>query len=225
MGSFPQMIKDPMLKNIIPQDSWQIALILIEREIQTFQECRNVSNYLQILQWVRMDLARYGKNLKYQEAKPGQYDEGSKIVFLDIDGVANSEETLKKSNGGIVGIDPYMAFLIGKIQLETDCKFVLSSSWRHHPESVKNVEARIAPLLDCTGREPLDPSRPPGVGNCQRGREIQAWLDNHPEVKKYAIIDDDNDMLPEQQANFFKTQWKVGMTEEIMQSVIEHLNK
>ena len=35
-----------------------------------------------------------------------------------------------------------------------------------------------------------------------RGEEIQDWLDNHPEVEDYAILDDDSDMLPEQFAKF-----------------------
>jgi hypothetical protein len=31
-----------------------------------------------------------------------------------------------------------------------------------------------------------------------RGEEIKAWLHQHPEVTRYAIVDDDSDMLPEQ---------------------------
>lgn len=39
-----------------------------------------------------------------------------------------------------------------------------------------------------------------------RGDEIAEWLSRHPEVTKYAIIDDDSDMLPEQMPHFVHTQ-------------------
>lgn len=148
-----------------------------------------------------------------------------KILFLDIDGVCNSEETFRKDGKCHFPIDPYMAFLVGKIQLDTGCKVVLSSSWRHHPESVEHVHRRIVNIYDTTGSEPLDPTRPSGVENCQRGREIKAWIDSQKyKVDRYAILDDDSDMLPEQLPNFFKTSWKTGLTEEIAKKVIEHLN-
>lgn len=148
-----------------------------------------------------------------------------KVLFLDCDGVINSETGY---NTGLFKtdfpVDAYMAFLVGKIHLDTDCKVVLSSAWRHHDRRVALLNERLVPIFDKTGSEPLDPTRPPGAENCQRGREIKVWLDEHPEVEKYAILDDENDMLPEQQENFFKTSWKTGITEEIALSVIKHLN-
>ncbi len=142
-----------------------------------------------------------------------------------MDGVVNSEVCQKR---GLFKtdfpVDAYMAFLVGKIQLDTDCKVVLSSSWRHHPESVEQINKQLVPLLDITGSEPYDRSRPDGIDNCQRGREIKAWLDKHPEVEKYAILDDENDMLSEQQENFFRTSWKTGITKEIADDVIKHLS-
>ena len=147
-----------------------------------------------------------------------------KILFLDIDGVANCAKTTQRS-GGYIGIDPFMAFLVARIQLKTDCEFVLSSSWRHLPDGIVEIEKRVAKLFDKTGDEPYDETLPPGIENMQRGREIKAWLDKHPEVTRYAILDDENDMLPEQQENFFKTSWQGGITEEISNKVIAHLNK
>ena len=57
-----------------------------------------------------------------------------------------------------------------------------------------------------------------------RGHEIQEWLDKHPEVTRYAILDDDSDMLPEQMPNFFKTTFQNGLIEDIAKKVTEHLN-
>ncbi len=119
-----------------------------------------------------------------------------------------------------LGIDPYMAFVVGKIQLDTDCQVVLSSSWRHSKDGIKEVERQVVKLLDKTGvcRDVG------GIEAMRRGKEIKAWLDVHPEVLQYAIIDDNNDMLPEQQPNFFKTSWFIGITEEIAKEITEHLN-
>lgn len=149
-----------------------------------------------------------------------------RILFLDVDGVMNCQSTFTKDPNATFPIDKYMAFLVGKIVLETDCKVVLSSSWRHHKASVDFIHKRIVDIYDCTGDEPYDDSRPGGAANCQRGREIKAWIDSQKyKVDSYAILDDDSDMLPEQMPNFFKTQWLVGITDDIAKAVIEHLNK
>ena len=137
-----------------------------------------------------------------------------KVLFLDIDGVVNSRATTD-FRSSLYPIDPHMAFMVGKIQLDTDCKVVLSSSWRHHPDGIKAVEQYIVKIHDKTPM--LDHL---GV----RGHEIEAWLNLHPEVTKYAILDDDSDMLPEQIPNFFKTTFQNGLLEDIAKAVTEHLN-
>lgn len=134
-----------------------------------------------------------------------------KVLFLDVDGVLNSLNTTNFSE--LYPIDPYKAFLVGRIQLQTGCEVVLSSSWRNHPEGIENVSKRVVRVLDKT----------PWLDGC-RGDEIHAWLEQHPEVEKYAILDDDSDMLVYQAPNFFKTTFEEGLTDEIAQAVIEHLN-
>lgn len=137
-----------------------------------------------------------------------------KVLFLDVDGVLNHEGTFKKDPQAYFPIDPYCAFLVGKIQLDSRCHVVLSSSWRGHEESTKYIHNRVVPLFGKTERL--------GV---IRGEEIKDWLERHPEVTKYAILDDDNDMLPEQMPNFFQTSFhKEGLTDEIASKVIVHLN-
>lgn len=137
-----------------------------------------------------------------------------KILFLDIDGVVNCKTTVQR-HGGFIGIDPLMAFLVGKIHLDTGCKIVLSSSWRHFKDGREEVSRRVYPVFDTT----------PTHDDGHRGREIQEWLSKAKEpVEKYAILDDDTDMLPEQLPNFFKTSWETGITEEIAKKVTEHLN-
>lgn len=139
----------------------------------------------------------------------------TKILFLDIDGVVNKRENYDRSkNMGPYPIDSYCAFLVGRIQLQTGCEVVLSSSWRLHPEGVQNVSERVVRLLDKTPYLP-------GI----RGDEVQAWLDKYPEFDKYAILDDDMDFYVYQAPNFFKTRFEDGLTDEIANSVIEHLGR
>ncbi len=138
-----------------------------------------------------------------------------KVLFLDIDGVVNKMENYDRSkNMGPYPIDSYCAFLVGRIQLQTGCEVVLSSSWRNHPEGVQNVSERVIRLLDKTPYLP-------GI----RGDEVQAWLDKYPEFDKYAILDDDMDFYVYQAPHFFKTTFKDGLTDEIAEAVIEHLGR
>ena len=143
-----------------------------------------------------------------------------KIVFLDIDGVLNSKETLKRCGGGILGIDPYLVSIFNHIILETDAEIVISSSWRHSPRGMEDIKkALVHPILDKT------PKCCAGI----RGVEIYQWINKNIDYDKrddlkYAILDDDSDMLLWQKDSFFQTTFDKGITKEIVQKVIKHLN-
>jgi len=57
-----------------------------------------------------------------------------------------------------------------------------------------------------------------GIG----GFEIMEWLNRHPGARRYAILDDSSDFLWGQ--HLFRTTWEDGLTDEIADAVIEHLN-
>lgn len=151
-----------------------------------------------------------------------------KVLFLDIDGVVNKRENFNPANNpGPYPVDAYCAFLVGRIQLQTGCEVVLSSSWRHHPDGVKHVSERIVKLLDKTP----DSAHWDGIIRHARGRdwphelrgdEVNAWLEKHPEVTRYAILDDDSDFYDDQP--LFRTTFEEGLTDEIAEKVIEYLN-
>lgn len=145
-----------------------------------------------------------------------------KILFLDIDGVVNSAVTAQRHRG-VIGIDPYMALLVGRIVEATGCKIVLSSTWRLFEESRKEVTKQVMPFIDVTPHMPIMG----GAEMCERGHEIKEWMESFQDegclIERYAILDDNSDMLPEQMPNFFKTSWQEGLTEEIANKVIEHL--
>ncbi len=142
-----------------------------------------------------------------------------KIIFLDIDGVLNCAKTFERTTHGVIGVDPYRVLILHRILEATGAKIVLSSSWRHMDDDYLKRELRTIEWIDITG-------------NCCagiRGVEIYKWIrDNVPhETKddlKYAILDDDSDMLLLQKDHFFHTTWQEGLTEEIAQEVIKHLN-
>jgi hypothetical protein len=136
-----------------------------------------------------------------------------KILFLDIDGVLNKKDNFNPNRkDSLWPIDSYCAFLAGKIQLDTECEIVLSSSWRWHPDGIKEAK-KIVDIIDIT----------PKI-NASRGEEIGAWLEEHPDVERYAILDDDSDMLLLHIPNFFQTTFETGLTEEIAKAVTKHLN-
>lgn len=152
----------------------------------------------------------------------------SKILFLDVDGVVNCEGTFTQSRRvGPYPLDAYMAFLVGRIQLQTSCSVVLSSSWKNHPDGVKNVSERVVELIGVTPN--VHGEREPFIArgtewDCNiRGDEVNAWLKDHPEVETYAILDDSNDFYDDQP--LFRTKWKTGLTDEIAEKVIEHLGR
>jgi len=141
-----------------------------------------------------------------------------KVLFLDIDGVCNSATWVKQGNNPWHGTDPAAVKLVRQIIAETKCLVVLSSTWRLYPEARAVVKRDVCHFIDTTKDMQAGAKR----GVVERGIEVQEWLDRHPAVEQYAILDDDADFLPEQW--LFKTTWENGITEDIAQAVIHHLN-
>ena len=139
-----------------------------------------------------------------------------KVLFLDIDGVMNNDAEFKRQKV----VDP-----IGQEQLEilkhiidqTGADIVLSSSWRCSQE----LGVKVSKALESVGLHLI--SHTPYMPEGPRSGEIQTWLDEHKETTQFAILDDDGDANIE--GHFFQTQFKDGLTKEIAQAVIDHLNE
>lgn len=106
------------------------------------------------------------------------------IIFLDIDGVITSART------GWMNWDIYAVTFLKWICEKANIQIVISSSWRH------NHNKQF--FVDIFGNIIHKDWKIPTFISAIRGKEIQQWLDNHPEVQTYLIIDDDSDMLPDQ---------------------------
>jgi len=86
----------------------------------------------------------------------------------------------------------------------TDIQIVLSSTWRNHPDMWEHLHQAGIRWLDKTPRL-----------TTERGYEIKKWIDDHPDlVDRYAILDDNSDMLSEQLPRFVQTDTFVGLQDE-----------
>lgn len=157
-----------------------------------------------------------------------------KYIFLDIDGVLNSEQYyLEKSQyerweefrdkldnhiaWGVCNIDPKAVKLLNRLVSETNAKIVVSSSWRgdYALQTIFSLAGIIEPIYGETPRSNFG----------WRGAEIGTWLKERREPYKYVILDDDDcDMLDTQRNNFIHTDWTVGLTEENVNEAIKILN-
>jgi len=136
-----------------------------------------------------------------------------RILFLDIDGVLNSEEYYRNSsNSGkdFSRFDPSSVSFIKALVEEFSLKIVISSTWRYGAIDRLMHELKRNKLLDYLYHDWFTPVIYPA----HRGTEIELWLDLHPEVTDYVIIDDDDNILEEQKNNFVNTSSHLGMNNE-----------
>lgn len=159
-----------------------------------------------------------------------------KVIFLDIDGVLNVIPQGHDAYGGI--FHPEFVDNLERIINETGAKIVISSSWRHSglqkilnmwkfrnlPGEVIGVTPDLYRRVDFEGERKM-----------VRGDEIQAILDQQPEITNYVILDDDDDMLSGQIGNFVQTSNNInhpdcidigyGLTNECTNRAIRILNR
>lgn len=117
-------------------------------------------------------------------------------------------------------VDPAAIRVLNHVIEQTGAKVVLSSSWRIvWPYRAVEVMLRTAGFVgELIGATPNGVVGKPHA----RGNEIQAWLDEHPEVTAFAIVDDSSDMvhlLPK----LVRTTWHSGLEIKHAAPLITHL--
>lgn len=159
-----------------------------------------------------------------------------KVLFLDIDGVLNCMCPAPLQDNDWIDLDewrygfnPDLVARLRYVIANTDCKIVISSSWKHHVNYAPyrpdmNWRDVLAEKLRRTRDEIIvgeTPSDPKG----QRGREIAEWLKTH-EVETFCVVDDEVvDILPYiENANVVKTDMTIGLTIEDARRIINVLN-
>lgn len=136
-----------------------------------------------------------------------------KVLFLDIDGVLNNLYSMVQYK---CHLWPPLVYKLNEISnSDTDVKVVVSSAWR-----ILFSELELKNMLIRAGWSHADliigvtPS-----GWHSRGEEIQEWLDAHPEVTHYAIVDDDSDMLESQMPYFVNTTYELGLLDSDVEKI------
>jgi hypothetical protein len=134
-----------------------------------------------------------------------------RVIFLDIDGVLCTERshlsTSEPRKYLMTEWDVTVAKLIRNLCIEDNFQIVISSTWRLG----KNRSLLLKKLAKHNLLKLLhEDSYTPDSHFSSRGSEIQEWLSKHGDVDLYLIIDDDNDMLPEQTKFFIETNGEEG---------------
>lgn len=131
----------------------------------------------------------------------------SKIIFLDIDGVLNADCDFggrKKPNPFVTddygrqynGICISHLKVLKEIVDRTDAKIVLTSTWKtDYEEYLMNHRNRVGKYLynkfEKVGlRIYMTTAKYDFAEHTARGYEIKRYLEEHPEVENYIIIDD-----------------------------------
>lgn len=127
------------------------------------------------------------------------------VIFLDVDGVLNSMHTPAwMAEDWDIPLARHLQPL-KRIVDETGADIIVSSSWREHPVAMRKLELALMVFeLRIAGQTPVLPT--------DRPDEIRAWLHDHPEVKHYVILEDDDWQWDRTQMN--KVVWTpTGLTE------------
>ncbi len=161
-----------------------------------------------------------------------------KIVFLDMDGVVNSaafyENRFVKAEPGVVAghplyranhIDPGLVALLNELLTRSGAVCVLSSTWR----LLFGIKYTL-PALRARGFTgeivAVTPDTAQKVGALhvghERGHEIQEWLDAHPEVTDFIILDDSADMA-HLAPRLVRTSWQRGLEREHVERAVKML--
>jgi hypothetical protein len=133
-----------------------------------------------------------------------------KVIFLDIDGVLNCKTTPNPRKLPYI-VDPPLLERFKRVVATTGARVVLSSTWRYDPAGLFSAQHRGIPFLDAIPDLPEQPRRD----------EIRAWLAEHPEVERFAVLDDEDDELDE--LPLFQPAASIGLTDQIAQGLVDYL--
>lgn len=109
-----------------------------------------------------------------------------KIIFLDIDGVLNTEPNLEKGED----LDPKIVRLLGELTRQTSAGIVITSSWRHR-FSVAEMK-KIFKEHDFGGEVPIVGTTSIEDPEEDRGSHIKKFIKDNDQlpIDSYVIIDD-----------------------------------
>jgi hypothetical protein len=145
-----------------------------------------------------------------------------KIVFLDIDGTICTDKsyTAYATQGMMFDWDDLACKFLKTICEKSNTKIVISSSWRVGESNQKDLHKQ---LQKYGLEEHLHEDKYTRCFSCNRGEEIQDWLKRNGH-EEYVILDDREEMLPEQEPFFIMVDPIEGLTFSDYNKILEILN-
>ena len=128
-----------------------------------------------------------------------------KVIFLDVDGVLNTEECDDAPKEGEEGSEVFLYHENTPVPLlkrsldnlrcvlqKTGAKIVISSSWRLFPERLELVTKILEALSP--SQEPVVIGITPDLSNSWsgRGEEVRAWLEQNRNCSRFVVVDDEH---------------------------------
>lgn len=121
----------------------------------------------------------------------------SKIIFLDVDGVLNCRTTDKMAPSGYRGVEMDFIENLVRIVKKTGAEIVMTSDWKdlwdketgEKKPDFQYLETRLSRKGLSVTDKTNDKSNSEDI-NSGRGEGIRQYLETHPEIENYVILDD-----------------------------------
>lgn len=153
-----------------------------------------------------------------------------KVIFLDIDGVLNNDNTTSTTPNGFVGIGNSLLKNLYKIVQATDAKIVLTSTWKDDwDRNIDNcTETGIYMNKKFNQKQLyiLDKVEDMPKGSYYRALSVIDYLHKYNCITDFVIIDDnhfDFDMYEELANHIVYTDEKIGLTLDDVKAAINIL--
>ncbi len=151
-----------------------------------------------------------------------------KVLFLDIDGVLATLAWMRSIGAlwdcaPIEQIDPTLCARLERVLSRTGAVIVVSSGWRCDADTPTDVIEAILRSRGAPSARVIGSTPDPWTGS-MRGHEIQRWLDAHPEVTRFAIVDDEGGML-HLAPMLLKTTLEHGLLDEHVERLVDMLGE
>jgi hypothetical protein len=134
-----------------------------------------------------------------------------KVIFTDIDGVLNCKRTPNPRKFPYI-VDPTLLQRLEQLLQRTGAQVVLTSTWRYDPAGLFAARHGGIPFIDVVPDMPHQPRRD----------EILGWLKDHPEVDRFAVLDDDDDELDA--LPLFQPSASTGLTAKLADGIADYLD-
>lgn len=138
----------------------------------------------------------------------------NRVLFLDYDGVVNTPMWNEKGTRCTFNfpcnnkVNNFQAVQwISEFCQKYGYDIVVTSTWRldsNYKECL--INGGLRDNIKILGRTE-------DMWASTRGDEVKSYIEKHPNIKYYIIVDDENDMLPEQQDHFVQTDTTRGFGE------------